>query len=133
MLKRNGKTPEEVSSFLFSNINVAYAIDIELLDAIRNRNGTRKYTRDKMRDRHIISVNRTQLRNIADTARESISNLGFEEEIGRWLPPNARRSVSRIVEVQMDDKNIQFELILLLRNGLKCRLLKQMNGAVKIK
>jgi len=131
LLKRRGKTSEKVSSFLAKNTTVAYAIDSRFLGEFRRVYGTHQYTRDKFRDRQIVSINRIKLRKCADVTRTSLADLGLSDEASRWLPPNAKCSRSRIIETEMDGNPICFELVLLLPNALKCRLLKQMNGSVK--
>lgn len=133
LLKKNGKTSMNVSEFLAKNTNVVYAVDVNLLSALRHRNGTRLYTRDKSRERRIVSINRTQLRECAESVRSTLEDLNLSGEIARWLPPNAKRIPSRFIETEMDGNPIHFELVLLLPNALKVRLLRQMNGSVSRK
>jgi hypothetical protein len=130
LLKENGKTPEETSKFLAEHTTVAFAVDTYLLHALHELNGTHKFTRDAFCTRHVVSVNRTKLREVANTARASLVDLGFSNEITRWLPHNAKRIRPRCVKTEMDGHAIEFELVLLLPSTLKRRLLKQMNGAV---
>ena|GEM_PF-5588909 len=131
LLKKNGKTPDKVDEFLSRQTNVVFAIDIYLLNAWRRKNGSSQYTRDAFNPREIIPITRTELRGIAKTARSSLEDLGLVEDIPQWLPPRAKQIPSRFVKTEMDGLPIKFELILLLPNALKIRLLKQINGVVR--
>ncbi len=129
LLKKKGKTIEHISDFLASNTNVAYAVDIRLLHAFRcKKKGTKEYTRDKLNTRQIVAINRTQLREVARNLRPSLIDLGFEGEMTRWLPPRAQGIPSRSITTEMDGRTISFEIVLLLPNAPKQRLLKQIGA-----
>lgn len=131
LLSNGPRTHAELSEFLAKQTNIAYAIDVRLLKRLRDVNGTVKYSRDKSRERQLISTNRTGLKYLAKNTRDTLTNLGLSSEISRWLPPKAKSIPARIVETEIDDQPVKFKLYILLPNGLKVRLLRQLNGVVK--
>ena len=133
LLKRSsGKSWETLSAFLAENTNVAYVIDIRLLDLLRQRNGVRPYDRDKFNPRHVIHLNRTVLKELAENARMGLEKLGVPpHDLSRWLPPRAKRFRPRIIETDFDGRPVSFQLVLLVRNGFKTRFLRQLNGTVR--
>ena len=133
LLKHNsGKSWETLSAFLASHTNVAYVIDVRLLDLFRKRYGVRLYARDRFNPRNVVNINRTDLRNFAEDARNALLEIGVPpEDMPRWLPPRARRFVPRMVETEFDGNHVSFELVLLVPNGFKRRFLRWLNGTVK--
>jgi hypothetical protein len=127
-----GETPEEVSAFLARNIERAYAIDIEIVEAFRRSQGTRVYKWDKGCKRRIVIINRRVMENMAANARNVLLKLGFDKYISKWLPHNARGIRKRKVETVFDGHKITFDLFPILQAGLKRRFLKTLNGNVRI-
>ena len=133
LLKRvGGKSWETLSVFLAENTNVAYFLDIRLLDLLRKRNGTYSYTRDKFNTRAVVTLNRTGLKDLAEDARRGLGEIGISsDDLPRWLPPNAKRFRTRTIETEFDGRSVSFQLVLLTPNGFKNRFLRQLNGTVK--
>jgi len=133
LLKRtSGKSWEALSDFLATRTNVAYVIDIRLLDLLRQKKGLRPYNRDEGNPRRVVRINRTDLRDLADDARKGLADLGVTDHVlARWLPPGARRLRSRTIRTDFDGRPISFELNLLVPNGFKARFLRRLNGTVQ--
>jgi len=129
---KSGKSWKSFSAFLAEHINVAYIIDVRLLDLLRKQNGLSSYTRDAFNLRHVIRLNRTNLKDLAENARENLLKLGVShDDLSQWLPPNAKRFRPRTVETTFDGRAISFQLIILTPNGFKNRFLRRLNGTVK--
>lgn len=133
LLKRgSGTSWETLSAFLAENTHVAYILDVRLLDLFRRQNGTSRYTRNIFNIRHVVHLNRTDLKNLAENARKGLAELGMPpESIPRWLPPNAKRLLPRTIETNFDGRPVSFQLYLLTPNGFKNRFLRQLNATVK--
>jgi hypothetical protein len=134
LLKRgSGKSWESLSAFLAKSTNVAYIIDVRLLALLREQNGTSSYDRDPFNVRNLVRLNRTELKHLAEDERGGLEKLGVPSgDLSRWLPPNAKRSRSRIIETAFDGRSVSFRLVVLTPNGFKNRFLRQLNGNVKM-
>lgn len=132
LFKKCGDKPEEVSAFLARNTDTAYAIDIEVVEAFRRLQGTRKYKWDSGCNRNIIKLNRNTLEQTANNTRQMLLELGFQDYISRWLPYNAQSIRVRTVETMFDSHEISFKLFPILPLGLRKKLFKTMNGSVRI-
>ena len=132
LTKESGKSWDELSQFLAEHVYEAILIDVRLMEALYRQNGTRTDNRDCFNLRERVRINRTALRLLAENERTSLAAFGMDaEEISRWLPPRAKRSIPRTVVTDFDGRRVSFKLIVITPNDFKNGLLRRLNGIVK--
>lgn len=156
LVARNGTSVIALSRFVAKNITQAYLIDARLIHGIWKNEGEHPWRKSALSEDHnVVRVKRKVLQEIADDLPGHLLKLGIPAyELPQWLPPGAKRSRRRIVQMSMEECwepkkpkrpawmppekprapyewKLSFPLFILTDNGFKRRFLKRFNGTVK--
>ena|GEM_PF-7017221 len=121
----NGRSCMSTMNYIVGNIEIVYAIDMRILEMISEQNGG-------VMTNTMLSVSQERIDRFALRTREEFLKFDYpEESLSRWLPPNAKRILSRRIVTTFQGKEITFPLVPILELGDRRLLFKLLNGQVR--